>query len=125
TYSEGAVLTQVVSALGAAGSQFAITGSRSLALQFARILTNGTTPRLSATSSGGVNNLLYAPTLAALNQAGCGGAGGSAVTVNGRGSLILAGDLLANGAITVEAGSRNVAADGYAGCQAAVAGSSA
>ncbi|TMD33991.1 MAG: hypothetical protein E6I95_07430 [Chloroflexi bacterium] len=123
TYSEGAVLTQVVSALGAAGSQFAITGSRSLALQFARILTNGTTPRLSATSSGGVNNLLYAPTIAALNQAGCGGAGGSAVTVNGSGSLILSGDLVANGAITVEAGSLNVAGDVYARCQSSVAGS--
>ena len=123
TYSEGAVLTQVVSALGAAGSQFTITGSRSLALQFARILTNGTTPRLSARSSGGVNNLLYAPTIAALNQAGCGGAGGSAVTVNGSGSLILGGDLVANGAISVASGSLNVAGDIYARCQSSVAGS--
>src|SRR5712691_7032404 len=67
------VLTQNVTALGPAGTQFTITASRLLALAFARILTNGTIPRLSATASGGVNNLLYTPTIAALSQAGCGG----------------------------------------------------
>jgi len=123
TYSDGTVLKQVVSSLGPAGSQFTITASRSLVLQFARILTNGTTPLLSAAASGGVNNLLYAPTIAALNQAGCGGAPGSAITVNGAGSLVLSGDLVANGAITVSAGSVSVAGDIYARCQAAVGGS--
>ena len=54
TYSDGTVLTQVISALGPAGEQFTITGRRSLTLQFARILTNGTTPNISARASASV-----------------------------------------------------------------------
>jgi Flp pilus assembly protein TadG len=121
TYAEGTVLTQVVSALGPAGSQFTITATRALQLQFARILTNGSTPSLSARASSSVNNLLYAPTLAALNQAGCGGVPGTALTVNGGGTLDVLGDVVSNGAISVS-GLANLEVDGdiYARCQATV-----
>jgi hypothetical protein len=120
TYSDGTALTQTVYSLGAQGSQFTMTATRSLDLQFARILTNGATPQLGATSSGGVNNRLYAPTIAALNQAGCGGVGGSAINVNGIGPLYVTGDLVSNGAINVPTSVR-VTGDVYARCQSSIA----
>jgi hypothetical protein len=119
TYSDGTVLTQTAYSLGPQGSQFAMTATRSLDLQFARILTNGATPKLGATSSGGVNNRLYAPTIAALNQQGCGGIGGSAINVNGSGTLNVTGDLVSNGAINVSSSVR-VTGDVYARCQSSV-----
>jgi len=122
TYGDGTVLKQVVSGLGPAGSLFTITGSRSLALQFARILTNGTTPRLSAVASGGVNNLLYAPAVAALNHGGCGGQPGVAISVSGSGILDVQGDVVSAGAISVSGGSLSVAGDIYARCQSSVPG---
>jgi Flp pilus assembly protein TadG len=117
----GTVLKQVVTALGAAGSQFVIMASRPLVLQFARILTNGTTPRLSAVATGGVNNLLYAPAVAALSQAGCGGQPGSAISVTGNGTLDVQGDVVSNGAISVSGGNLSVAGDIYARCQSSLA----
>lgn len=119
TYSDGTVLTQVVSALGPQGGQFAITATRSLQLQFARILTNGATPQVAATASGGVNNLLYTPAIAALNQSGCGGLGGSSVNVNGSGTLNVFGDMVSNGAISATS-SVQVTGDVYARCQSSV-----
>lgn len=121
TYSDGTVLAQVVSDLGPPGSQFRMTATRSLQLQFARILTNGATPSLSATASSSVNNLLYSPTLAALNQAGCGGAPGNAISVTSGGTLSVVGDVVSNGSIS-NAGSLLVAGDVYARCQASVPG---
>jgi hypothetical protein len=115
------VLTQAVTALGPAGSQFSITASRLLVLQFARILTNGTTPRLSAVASGGVNNLLYTPTIAALSQAGCGGMPGSAITTTSGGTLNIVGDMVSSGAISLQ-GSADVTGDVYARCQSSVPG---
>jgi Flp pilus assembly protein TadG len=120
-YSDGTALTQVVTALGPAGTQFTIAASRLLVLQFARILTNGTTPRLSATAFGGVNNLLYTPTIAALSQAGCGGMPGSAITTTTGGTLNIVGDMVSSGAISI-AGSADVAGDVYARCQSSVPG---
>ena len=121
TYSDGTVLTQVVSALGPAGSSFTLTGTRSLVLEFARILTNGATPKVSAIAGGGVNNLLYQPTLAALSQAGCGGASGSAITVSGTGTLSVYGDLVSSGAVSI-ARSTQVTGDAYARCQSSIGG---
>src|SRR5262245_47782819 len=72
TYSDGTVLTDVARKLGPQGSRFDLTATRTLALQFGRVLTNGTSPTLGAASNGGINNLLYTPTIAALNQSGCG-----------------------------------------------------
>ena len=120
TYSDGTVLRQVVSNAGPAGANFAFTGSRTLALQFARILTNGTTPTVSASSAGSVNSLLYQPTLAALNQAGCGGTSGAAISIPS-GTLNVIGDVVSNGAISI-AGSAVVAGDTFARCQPSVAG---
>jgi Putative Flp pilus-assembly TadE/G-like len=120
-YSDGTVLTQVVTALGPAGTQFTITASRLLVLQFARILTNGATPRLSAAASGGVNNLLYTPTIAALSQAGCGGMSGSAITTTSGGTLSIVGDMVSSGAISLK-GSADVTGDVYARCQSSVPG---
>jgi hypothetical protein len=119
-YADGTVLTQIVTALGPAGTQFTITASRLLALAFARILTNGTIPRLSATASGGVNNLLYTPTIAALSQTGCGGVAGNAISVAAVGSVSVVGDVVSSGAISVP-GSAQVAGDVYARCQSSVA----
>ena len=121
TYSDGTILKQVISNLGAGGSQFALTGSRNLVLQFARILTNGTTPTLSAYAAGGVSNLLYQPTIAALDQGGCGGAPGSAISVTTGGTLTVIGDVVSSGAISL-VGSLDVTGDVYARCQSAIGG---
>jgi Flp pilus assembly protein TadG len=121
TYPDG-TLTQVVTALGPQGSQFIISARRNLDLQFARILTNGTIPTLAATSTGNVNNQLYTPAVAALNQAGCGGAGGSAINIGGSGTLNVTGDVVSNGGISVSGGSLRVAGDIYARCQSPVPG---
>ena len=121
TYADGTVLSQVVSSLGPAGSQFTLTATRSLQLQFGRILTNGTTPIISARASSSVNNLLYAPTVAVLNPAGCGGLPGSALTTTTGGTLTVVGDVVSSGAISI-AGSLQVAGDVYARCQASVPG---
>ncbi len=119
TYSDGTVLMQVISALGPAGTDFVISGSRLLVLEFARILTNGTTPRLSAVATGGVNNLLYTPTIAALSGAGCGGSSGTAISTVPGGTLNVVGDVVSSGAISIQ-GSAQVAGDVYARCQSSV-----
>ncbi|HEV2030047.1 MAG TPA: pilus assembly protein TadG-related protein [Candidatus Dormibacteraeota bacterium] len=123
TFTDGTVLTQVVSTLGAAGSQFALTASQRFQLLFANILTNGVTPVLSATATGGVDNNLYSPALAALSQSGCGGQPGSALSVSGSGTLVVHGDVVSNGAISVSTGTVQVAGDVYARCQANVGAS--
>src|SRR5581483_136326 len=97
TYSDGTTLVESMPVKGAQGAQFMLTATQTLALQFGRILTNGTTPQISATAGARVGNLLYSPAVAALDQAGCGGAGGTAVTINGTGSLKLVGDLVSDG----------------------------
>jgi Flp pilus assembly protein TadG len=122
TYSDGTVLTQVVSALGPAGSTFTLTATRALQLQFGRILTNGITPNISTRATSSVNNLLYSPTLAALNQAGCGGVPGTSITVNGSGNLVVVGDVVSSGMISVASGNVQVGGDVYARCQASVPG---
>jgi Flp pilus assembly protein TadG len=119
TYGDGTTITQVVTSLGAGGSQFTITGARNLVLQFARILTNGASPRLSALAAGNVNNLLYQPTVGALSQAGCGGVPGTAIDVTSGGTLFILGDVVSNGVISVP-GSAQIAGDTYARCQASV-----
>ena len=124
TYGDSTKLVQVVSTLGAAGTQFAMTASRPLALQFARILTNGSTPTVSSVSAASVGNRLYAPTVAALGQNGCGGTSGSAISVAGSGTLSVSGDVISNGVISVSAGSMDVNGDVYARCQSSVSGSS-
>ena len=125
TYPDGTVLRQVVTSLGPQGSQFMLTATRSLHLQFGRILTNGGSPTLAAASTSNVNNLAYTPAVAALDQDGCGGASGTAISVNGAGTLNVNGDVVSNGTITVTAGSLRVAGDIYARCQASVPGATA
>jgi Flp pilus assembly protein TadG len=122
TYADNTVLTQVVASLGPQGSRFTITATRPIQLQFARILTSGTSPVIAGSAAGGINNLLFSPTLAALSSGGCGGAGGTALTINGAGSLTVGGDIVSNGSITVAAGTANVGGDVYARCQASIAG---
>jgi hypothetical protein len=124
TYSDGTTLIQVVSGLGPQGSQFRMGATRTLQLNFARILTSGTNPTIASSSAGGVNNLRYTPAVGALAGAGCGGTGGNAVTVNGSGTLSIVGDLVSNGTISVASGSVRAAGDIYARCQASVPGSS-
>jgi len=119
TYSDSTVLTQVVSALGPQGSKFTITATRSLVLEFARILTSGTAPRISASASGGVNNLFFAPTIAALGQNGCGGTTGAAISITSGGTMNVVGDVVSNGVIS-SAGTLKVAGDVYARCQSSV-----
>src|SRR5258708_14620689 len=114
TYPDGTVLTQVVAGLGPAGSQFTISATRALQLQFARILTNGTTSRIGSAPSSNVNNLLFGPTLMALDQAGCGGAPGSAISMTGVRTLAVVGDVVSNGTISITGGGNvQVAADIY------------
>ncbi len=122
TYSDGTILAQVVTALGPRGSMFTLSGSRSLQLQFGRILTNGTAPTISTAAAGRVNNLLYAPAVAALQGSGCGGLGGAAISINGSGTLSVTGDLVTSGAVSITSGSARVAGDIYARCQSSVSG---
>ena len=119
TYSDGTVLTQVVSALGPQGSRLTMSATRLLALQFGRILTTGASPRLAATASSGVGNLLFSPTIAALSPAGCGGVPGAAISVISGGTMNVVGDLVSSGAIS-SSGSIQVAGDVYARCQSPV-----
>ncbi len=123
TYSDGTVLTQVVSYLGPRGSRFTLSATRSLQLEFAKILTNGASPTISGGASGSVNNLLFTPAVAALDQAGCGGAGGNAITVNGTGTLNVIGDVVSSGAVSVSSGAVRVTGDIYARCQSPIPGS--
>jgi Flp pilus assembly protein TadG len=114
----GTTLTQVVRTLGPQGSEFAVSATRNLQLQFALMLTNGTIPTLTATSTGTVNNLRYTPAIAALDQAGCGGTSGSAITVQTGSTMTVTGDVVSNGAITVTSpASLRVTGDVYARCQ--------
>lgn len=122
TYPDGTVMTDVARTLGPQGSRFSITATRNLQLQFARLLTNGATPNLGATSNGNVNNLQYSPAVAALKQSGCGGVAGTALTVNGSGTMRVTGDVVANGSVSVAAGSLRTAGDVYARCQSSIAG---
>jgi Flp pilus assembly protein TadG len=123
TYSDGTTLTQVIYSLGPQGSRFSLTATRSLQLQFARILVNGGSPTITGTASGGVNNLLFTPAIGVLDQAGCGGTGGNALTISGAGTLNVSGDVVASGAILVSSGAVRVAGDIYARCQSPVPGS--
>jgi Flp pilus assembly protein TadG len=123
TYADGTVLTQVVSSLGPQGSRFSLAGRRALQLQFAKVLTNGGNPTVTGAASGGVNNLLFTPAVAALDQAGCGGAGGSALTINGAGTLNVTGDVVSSGAVSLSGAGLRVTGDIYARCQASVPGS--
>lgn len=122
TYADGTVLTQVISGLGPQGGQFVLSARRSLQLQFGRILTNGSTPMLASSATGNINNLRYTPAVGALNQAGCGGVSGSAISVGGSGTLNVNGDVVANGVISVASGALRVAGDIYARCQSPVPG---
>lgn len=122
TFSDGTMLTEVAQGLGPQGGQFTISAQRNLQLQFGRILTNGSSPTLAVTATGNVNNQRYTPAIAALNQAGCGGAGGSAITVSGSGTLGITGDVVSNGAISIAGGGLRVAGDIYARCQSPVPG---
>ena len=122
TYSDGTQLTQTVASLGAQGSTFTIAARRSLALQFARVLTNGTNLTLGAAATGSVGNLVYTPAIAALSTAGCGGSGGSALTVNGTGPLKVIGDVVADGLVSIANTTMIDAGDLYARCQSSVPG---
>ena len=122
TYADGTTLIDVASALGPRGAAFQLTAARTLSLQFARILTNGASPMISSPSGARVNNLLYSPVIAALNQAGCGGAGGSAISINGVGTISVIGDVVSSGAISITSGTARVGGDIYARCQASVPG---
>ena len=122
TYSDGTVLTEVSRTLGPQGSTFTISATRSLQLQFGRVLTNGAVPTIGATAGGNVNSLRYSPTVAGLAGSGCGGTSGNAITVNGTGTLTLTGDVVANGTISLASGGLRVAGDTYSRCQSSVAG---
>ena len=121
-YTDNTTLKQTVSALGPQGSQFTITATRPLVLQFASILTNGASPSLSATAGGTVNNLAYAPAVSALDQAGCGGTSGNAITIQGGGTVGVVGDVVSAGTVLITTGSLKVTGDLYARCQSSVAG---
>lgn len=124
TYSDGSQLIQTVANLGSQGSSFVLVGHRTLELDFARLLTNGSNLSLAASATGSVNNQVYSPAVAALNGAGCGGSGGSALTVNGSGPLDVSGDVVSNGSVAISNTTMDVAGDLYARCQAAVPGAS-
>src|SRR5438094_4875551 len=123
TFSDGTVLTDVARVMGPQGSRFQLTATRTLQLQFGRVLTNGANPTLGATAHGDVNNLLYTPTVAALDGAGCGGTGGNSISISGSGTLNVIGDVVSTGAISVAAGSLRVGGDIYSRCQSPVSGS--
>jgi Flp pilus assembly protein TadG len=118
TYSDGTTLTEVVANAGPGGSTFTFAAARALTLQFGRILTNGGSAQVAASGGSSVGNLVYQPTLAALDSAGCGGVPGAAISTTG-GTLSIIGDVVSNGAISIP-GTIQVAGDTYARCQASV-----
>lgn len=120
TYTDGTVLTQVVSYLGPDGALFKMSGTRSLVLDFAGLLTGGTRPVMAGSATSGVNNLVNAPTIESLDPAGCGGVPGSSITVSGGGTLNVVGDVVTAGSIAVPAGSVSVAGDVFARCQGSI-----
>lgn len=122
TYPDGTVLTDVARTLGPQGSTFTITATRNVQLQFARVLTNGTSPSLGATANGNISNLVYSPAVAALKRSGCGGVSGTALTVNGTGTLRVSGDVVANGSVAVVSGTLRAGGDLDARCQSSIAG---
>ncbi|HET7419635.1 MAG TPA: pilus assembly protein TadG-related protein [Candidatus Dormibacteraeota bacterium] len=122
TFSDGTSLTEVARALGAQGSAFTISATSQLQLQFGRVLTNGAIPTVGASAVGDVGNLVYSPAVAGLRGSGCGGTSGSAITVNGTGTLTVTGDVVANGVISVTGGGLRVAGDTYSRCQSSVSG---
>lgn len=122
TYSDGTTLTDLVQAQGPRGASFQFTATSTLALQFGRILTNGSAPSIAAAGAGRVNILLYSPTLAALAQNGCGGAGATAISISGSGQLAVSGDIVSNGSVSIAAGTARVAGDVYSRCQSSVGG---
>jgi hypothetical protein len=122
TYSDGTTLEITVPVKGAVGPRFQLTATQTLSLQFGRILTNGTFPQISSSADSRVNNLLYSPTVEALDQAGCGGAGGTAISVSGSGQLQVLGDMVSNGTITVTSGAAQVGGDVWSRCQSSIAG---
>jgi Flp pilus assembly protein TadG len=122
TYSDGTTLTEVAWDLGPQGGQFTLTAARTLVLQFGRILTSGTAPKIVTTSSSGVNNLRDSPTLEALDPAGCGGVPGSAFSAPSGGTLTVVGDIVSNGSISLGSSTAAVAGDVYARCQSSVPG---
>jgi Flp pilus assembly protein TadG len=121
-YSDGTVMTELAQDIGPQGSTLTVYAQRNLQLQFGRILTNGTSPTIAASSIGNVNNQRYTPAFGALSSAGCGG-GTNAISVNGTGTLNVTGDIVSNGAISVSSGSVRVTGDIYARCQSPVPGS--
>src|SRR5258708_11430941 len=59
----------------------------------------------------------------ALDQAGCGGAPGSAISVTGGGTLAVVGDVVSNGTISITGGGNvQVAGDIYDRCESPVPG---
>jgi len=122
TFSDGTTLSDVATAAGPQGSIFSLNATRSLQLTFARVLVTGSTPVVSATSGAETNGQVYTPAIAALDQAGCGGTAGNAISVTGGGTLSVIGDVVANGSISVSPGDLNVAGDIYARCQTTVPG---
>ncbi|HEX2646925.1 MAG TPA: hypothetical protein VHO95_06830, partial [Candidatus Dormibacteraeota bacterium] len=88
--------------------------------QFARLLTSSGSVTLGTAASSAVGNLVYTPAIAALDQAGCGGTSGSALSINGGGTLNVIGDVASAGAVTVTAATMSVAGDLYARCQSSV-----
>ena len=126
SYSDGkgTMLSEVAEDLGPQGSQFTVSAQSNLQLQFARILTNGVSPSLTASSAGSVNNLRFSPAVSALDQAGCFGNPGAAITVGGGGTLAVVGDVVSAGAISVGLATLKVAGDLNARCQPVVPGAS-
>lgn len=120
TFSDATVLTQTVSNLGPQGSSFAISATRTVQLEFARVLTSGNSLRVAAAGTSGVGNLVNSPTLAALDSAGCGGTSGASFNEAAGGTLTVLGDVVSNGAVTVN-GTLQVGGDLYATCQPTVA----
>src|SRR5256885_1886966 len=94
----------------------AIDGARAYALR------RDLQAAVDSAAMGNVNNLVYTPAVAALGPGGCGGAGGTAITLSGSGTLNVNGDVVANGSITVATGALRVAGDVYSRCQSSVAG---
>jgi len=114
---------QVISSLGPQGSRFTITATRPLQLQFARILTSGSTPVIAGSAAGGVNNLLYTPTLARAQPGRMrGGEWYGHHRKRGRHPGRKRAMWCPTGRSRCSGGTANVSGDVYARCQSSIAG---
>jgi Flp pilus assembly protein TadG len=109
--ASGQVLTILIADHSIAGVSFTTTGRHSIPVTIMQVFGIGPSISVSATATAVARRAgTGGAAIQTLSKAGCGGAGGSSVTVTGTSSTIVTGDIWSNGSISVNgSASANVA----------------